>query len=128
MVVRRPAPEGVCRAGPARPDAAAILGLQSGLCAGPERAFLYAGLDGHHPAGHGAGGSRGEGAQASCGNLRQIPDRLESGTIIEGGNEKEAGMTILTRRSVLRSSAALAAAGTLARPFIANAAASTAAV
>src|SRR5438552_8007545 len=37
-------------------------------------------------------------------------------------------MTILTRRSILRSSAALAAAGTLARPFIANAAATTAAV
>src|SRR6059058_639387 len=37
-------------------------------------------------------------------------------------------MTILTRRSVLRSSAALAAAGGLARPFIANAAASTATV
>jgi len=37
-------------------------------------------------------------------------------------------MTILTRRSVLCSSAALAAAGTLARPFIANAAATTASV
>src|SRR5437762_6514743 len=37
-------------------------------------------------------------------------------------------MTILTRRSILRSSAALAAAGTLARPFIANAAATTATV
>ncbi len=35
-------------------------------------------------------------------------------------------MTILTRRSMLRSSAALAAAGTLAHPFIANAAATTA--
>jgi multiple sugar transport system substrate-binding protein len=34
-------------------------------------------------------------------------------------------MTILTRRSVLRSSVALAAAGTLARPHIANAAATT---
>src|SRR6266853_149930 len=35
-------------------------------------------------------------------------------------------MTILTRRSVLRSSLAFGAAGTLARPFIANAAATTA--
>jgi multiple sugar transport system substrate-binding protein len=41
-----------------------------------------------------------------------------------GGN----GMTHLTRRSVLRSSAAVAAAGALARPYIANAAASTAEV
>jgi multiple sugar transport system substrate-binding protein len=37
-------------------------------------------------------------------------------------------MTTLTRRSVLCSSAALAAAGTLARPYIANAAAATATV
>jgi hypothetical protein len=35
-------------------------------------------------------------------------------------------MTILTRRSVLRGSVGLAAAGALARPFIANAAATTA--
>src|SRR5437764_11639445 len=35
-------------------------------------------------------------------------------------------MAILTRRSVIRSSLGLAAAGTLARPFIANAAATTA--
>src|SRR5580700_2801608 len=37
-------------------------------------------------------------------------------------------MTTLTRRSVLRSSLALGAAGTLARPYIANAAATTAEV
>jgi multiple sugar transport system substrate-binding protein len=37
-------------------------------------------------------------------------------------------MTTLTRRSVLRSSLAVAAAGTLARPYIANAAATTAEV
>ena len=37
-------------------------------------------------------------------------------------------MTALSRRSVLRSSVALAAAGTLARPYIANAAATTAEV
>src|ERR1700747_1766494 len=35
-------------------------------------------------------------------------------------------MTILTRRSVLRGSVGLAAAGALARPYIANAAATTA--
>ena len=40
VVVRRPAPGGLCRAGPARPDRAAILGLQPGLCPGPERACL----------------------------------------------------------------------------------------
>ena len=37
-------------------------------------------------------------------------------------------MANLTRRSVLRSSVGLAAAGTLARPYIANAAATTAEV
>ena len=37
-------------------------------------------------------------------------------------------MTLLTRRSVLHSSLAVAAAGTLARPFVANAAAKTATV
>src|SRR5919109_2753608 len=37
-------------------------------------------------------------------------------------------MTTLSRRSLLRSSVAMAAAGTLARPFIANAAATTATV
>src|SRR5437764_2744673 len=40
----------------------------------------------------------------------------------------EAGMAILTRRSVLRSSVAFAAAGTVARPYIANAQAKTAEV
>jgi len=37
-------------------------------------------------------------------------------------------MAILTRRSVMRSSLAVAAAGTLARPYVANAAATTAEV
>ena len=37
-------------------------------------------------------------------------------------------MTTLTRRSVLRRSLALTAAGALARPYIANAAAATAAL
>src|SRR5438067_3240720 len=40
----------------------------------------------------------------------------------------EAGMAILTRRSVLRSSVAFAAAGTVARHYIANAQAKTAEV
>src|SRR6478752_3533360 len=43
-------------------------------------------------------------------------------------NREERGMKNLTRRSVLRGSAALAAAGALARPHIANAAATTASV
>ena len=42
--------------------------------------------------------------------------------------EGKTGMTYLTRRSVLRSSVGLAAAGTLARPYIANAAGTTAEV
>ena len=37
-------------------------------------------------------------------------------------------MNKLSRRAVMRGSVALAAAGTIARPFIANAAAKTAAV
>src|SRR6202521_4726743 len=41
---------------------------------------------------------------------------------------RKTGMTYLTRRSVLRSSVGLVAAGTLARPYIANAAATTAEV
>src|SRR3984893_3124785 len=41
---------------------------------------------------------------------------------------KEMEMTTLTRRSVLRTSLGAAAAGTLARPHIANAAATTASV
>src|SRR3954464_5003348 len=43
-------------------------------------------------------------------------------------NWEERGMENLTRRSVLRGSAALAATGVLARPYIANAAATTATV
>jgi multiple sugar transport system substrate-binding protein len=41
---------------------------------------------------------------------------------------KETGMAILTRRSVLRGSLGLAAAGALARPYVANSAATTAEV
>src|SRR5882762_10909511 len=43
-------------------------------------------------------------------------------------NGMEREMTALTRRSVLRTSLALGAAGTLARPYIANAQAKTAEV
>src|ERR671932_591749 len=43
-------------------------------------------------------------------------------------NREERGMENLTRRSVLRGAAALAATGALARPHIANAAATTATV
>jgi multiple sugar transport system substrate-binding protein len=43
-------------------------------------------------------------------------------------NRKEMEMAILTRRTVLRGSLGLVAAGTLARPYIANAAATTASV
>ena len=43
VVVRRPAPGGLRPAGPARPDRAGILGLQPGLCPGPERACLERG-------------------------------------------------------------------------------------
>src|ERR1700688_4779459 len=45
-----------------------------------------------------------------------------------GATWKEAQMAILTRRSVLRGGAALTAAGSLMRPFVANAAAKTATV
>ena len=46
MVVRRPAPQGVCRAGPTRPDFAAILGLQPGLCqVQNERSFMTGWMD-----------------------------------------------------------------------------------
>src|SRR6266850_4674939 len=45
-----------------------------------------------------------------------------------GASRKETEMSGLSRRSVLRSSLAAAAAGTLARPYLANAAATTAEV
>ena len=45
-----------------------------------------------------------------------------------GASWKETEMSGLSRRSVLRSSLAVAAAGTLARPYVANAAAATAEV
>ena len=45
---------------------------------------------------------------------------------VAAGAGKETGMGGLTRRSVLRSSLALGAVGILVRPYIANAAATTA--
>src|SRR6201987_3395975 len=45
-----------------------------------------------------------------------------------GMNRKENSMGNLTRRSVLRGSLGLAAVGTLARPYVANAEATTATV
>src|SRR5881275_1411367 len=47
---------------------------------------------------------------------------------VGGANRKETSMAILTRRSVIRSSVGFAAAGALARPYIANAQAKTAEV
>jgi multiple sugar transport system substrate-binding protein len=45
-----------------------------------------------------------------------------------GANRKETAMPLLTRRSVIRNTVGLAAAGALARPYIANAQAKTAEV
>src|SRR5207245_2042126 len=106
---------------PARPDRAAILGLQPGICPGSERARLECRLDRYHDWRDGAAGRRGEGLQADRGDLREIPDRI-------GMRPRESNMTILSRRSVLRNSLVVAAAGTLARPYVANAAAATAEV
>src|SRR5437870_13786835 len=44
------------------------------------------------------------------------------------GTARRSSMNKLSRRSVVRGSVALAAAGTLARPYVANAAAKTASV
>src|SRR6266851_7232033 len=103
---------------PAEPDRAAVLGLQPGLCPGPERACLPQWLDRHNEGRDDAAGRRREGIQARRGDVREIPDRV--------GRIRRRAMTTLSRRSVLRSSLAAAAAGTLARPHIANAAATTA--
>src|SRR5271157_5352616 len=65
-----------------------------------------------------AAGRGRESVQAGRGDLLQIPDRLE----LSG---EEAHMFTLTRRSLLRGSVGLAATGALARPYIANAAATT---
>src|ERR1700730_11811807 len=51
-------------------------GSSTGLCPGPERAWLEYGLDGHHPGRHGPAGGGGEGLQAGRGDLCQIPDRV----------------------------------------------------
>jgi multiple sugar transport system substrate-binding protein len=57
-----------------------------------------------------------------------VGDDNQSATRLVGANGEGRRMTKLTRRSVLRSSVAVAAAGTLGRPYIANAAATTAEV
>ena len=77
-VVVRPDPHRVAYvdAGPARPDRAGILGLQPGLCPGPERACLAARLGRHHEGRDDAAGGGGEGVQAGRGDLREIPDRV----------------------------------------------------
>jgi multiple sugar transport system substrate-binding protein len=57
-----------------------------------------------------------------------VGDNNQSATALVGANGEGRRMTKLTRRSVLRSSLAVAAAGTLGRPYIANAATTTAEV
>src|SRR5205823_409430 len=73
-----------------------------------------------HEGRRGAAGGGGEGLQAGRGDLREIPDRAR----LRG----RRAMTIPSRRSVLRTSLAAATVGTLARPYVANAAATTATV
>src|SRR6202035_1891656 len=68
----------------------------------------------------------GKGLQAGRGDLRKVRDLARAERVHRHG--QEAMMPTLTRRSVLRSSAGLVAAGTLARPYIANAQAKTAEV
>src|ERR1051326_722698 len=86
-----------------------------------------------------AGGGSAEGIQTGRGNFRAIPDRAglnghrkvnqnAAATYSRHQNGKETQMTRLTRRSLLSSSLGIVAAGTLARPYIANAAATTATV
>jgi multiple sugar transport system substrate-binding protein len=57
-----------------------------------------------------------------------LGDDNQSASSLAGANGEGDGMAILTRRSVLRSSLGLAAAGALARPHVVNAAATTAEV
>jgi hypothetical protein len=68
----------------------------------------------------GAAGGGGEGLQAGRGDLFKISDRAR----LRG----RRAMTTMSRRPVLRASLAAAAAGTLVRPNLANAAATTATV
>src|SRR5262249_28893127 len=75
VVARRPAPGGFRQPGFARPDRTKFLGLQSGLCPGPERACLGRGVGRYHARRVDAAGGGGEGVQAGRGDLCEIPDR-----------------------------------------------------
>src|SRR6202011_1328787 len=122
LVVRGPASGGLRPARPARPDSAELLGLQPGLCPGPERACLECRADRYHARRDDAAGGRRESVQTGRRDIREIPDRIEL------RHQEGRSMTSLSRRSLLRSSLALTAAGGLVRPYIANAAATTAEV
>src|SRR5580704_15793961 len=67
---------------------------------------------------------------ASLAGRPYVPARKRDRGVRVGrlANWKGSAMTSLTRRSILRSSLGLAAAGALARPYIADAAAKTATV
>src|SRR5271169_3288523 len=71
---------------------------------------------------------RSSGSRKSLPNTRSRRANRRARNGSEAPTREETGMAILTRRSVLRASLGLAAAGTLARPYMANAAASTATV
>ena len=57
-----------------------------------------------------------------------VPARRNAPYTDEGGKRKEMKMAALTRRSLLRTSLGFTAAGTLSRPYIANAQSKTAEV
>src|SRR4029453_9636103 len=78
---------------------------------------------------------RGRGQPAITFELAEVPPYIKGNkqkmlppTAFAGANRKETAMPALTRRSVIRSTVGFAAAGTLARPYIANAQAKTAEV
>src|SRR5205085_8007668 len=75
LVVRGPAPRAIYEAGPVRPDRTAILGVQPGVFAGPDRACLDDRVDGHDPEWDERRGGGREGVQTGRGDLRQVPDR-----------------------------------------------------
>ena len=75
LVDGRSAPQGLYDASTAAPNRAGVLGLQSGLCPGPERACLADRLGRHHPGRHDPAAGRREGIQADRGDLREISDR-----------------------------------------------------
>src|SRR5271167_107968 len=71
---------------------------------------------------------RSSGSRKSLPNTRSRRANRRARNGSEAPTREETGMAILTRRSVLRASLGLAAAGPLARPYLANAAATTATV